>query len=465
MRIIVYPHAMELGGSQINAVQLATEVRDAGHEVVVFSAPGVVVERVRAAGLPHVEIPLERGRPSARVIRQLRALSASGAVDVVHGFEWPPAVEAIAAAAGPGGAPHATVATVMSMSVVPFFPRTVPLMVGTEQIAAAARAAGHTRVTLLEPPVDTAQDHPGAVDASGFRADLGLDPELPLVAIVSRLAPDLKLESLLASCAAVAELSLSGTRVQLVIAGDGPAREQVAEAAARANARAGRRVVVLAGELADPRPAYAAADVVVGMGSSALRGMAFGKPLVVVGEDGFSELFEESTVDRFLWDGFFGLGPGSRGAGVPALAESIRVLAESPETRARLGEYGRGLVDTRFSLRRAAGIVLDEYAHAVAHRPALDARLADAAQASAGIFRYKVNRKVSRWRGRLQVDDANAKSEMAKLSAHASTAAATTAPGPPVAAQATAAQTVPGPTPPTAAPTSAATAPQERTAP
>ena len=52
----------------------------------------------------------------------------------------------------------------------------------------------------------------------------------------------------------------------------------------------GRQVVLLTGEIADPRSAYAAADVVVGQGGSALRGMAFGKPLIVVGEEGFSEL-------------------------------------------------------------------------------------------------------------------------------------------------------------------------------
>ncbi|OLR90801.1 glycosyltransferase family 4 protein [Actinokineospora bangkokensis] len=411
MKVIVYPHAMELGGSQINAVQIAGAVRDAGHEVLVVSEPGPLVARVRALGLPHFELPLERGRPSKRVVRALHALATSGGVDVVHGFEWPPAVEALTAAT----AGYATVATVMSMSVVPFFPKSVPLMVGTEQIAAAARAAGHARVTLLEPPVDTEQDHPGAVDTAGFRAEHGLDPHLPLVAVVSRLVPDLKLESLLASCAAVGALNATGTPVQLVIAGDGPARDQVAAAAAAADARAGRRVVVLAGELADPRPAYAAADVVVGMGSSALRGMAFGKPLVVVGEDGFSELLDESSADLFLRDGFFGLGPGSRGAGVPALAEALRVLVGSAEARVRLGEWGHKLVDSRFSLHRAAGIVLDEYAHALSHRPSRQVRALDAARTARGVLEYKVTRKLARWRGSHATDDANSKQQLAKL--------------------------------------------------
>ena len=143
--------------------------------------------------------------------------------------------------------------------------------------------------------------------------------------------------------------------------------------------------------------------------------MAFGKPLVVVGEDGFSELLDETTVDLFLRDGFFGLGPGNRGAGVGALAEAIRVLAVSAPTRARLGEWGRQLVDTRFSLRRATGIVLDEYAAALSHRTSRQVRALDVARTARGVLEYKVTRKISRWRGAHATDDANSKQNMVKL--------------------------------------------------
>ena len=45
----------------------------------------------------------------------------------------------------------------------------------------------------------------------------------------------------------------------------------------RAMGAAGRTVISFAGMLVDPRAAYSAADIVVGMGSSALRAMAFAK--------------------------------------------------------------------------------------------------------------------------------------------------------------------------------------------
>jgi len=47
---------MEIGGSQINAVQLAAAVRDLGHEVIVLSEPGPMVDCVRTLALEHLEI-------------------------------------------------------------------------------------------------------------------------------------------------------------------------------------------------------------------------------------------------------------------------------------------------------------------------------------------------------------------------------------------------------------------------
>src|SRR5205823_8238657 len=117
MRIIVYPHAMEIGGSQLNAVQLAGAVRDRGHDVLVLSEPGPLVDHVRALGLEHIAIPERRRRPSVGVIGTLNRLVAERAVDVVHGYEWPPAVEAFFGPRLRHGT--AAVATVMSASVVP----------------------------------------------------------------------------------------------------------------------------------------------------------------------------------------------------------------------------------------------------------------------------------------------------------------------------------------------------------
>jgi glycosyltransferase involved in cell wall biosynthesis len=405
MKIIVYPHAMEIGGSQLNAVQIAGAVRDRGHEVIVFAEPGPLVDTVHALGLEHVAIPERRRRPSPSVAGQLTRLVAERSVDIVHGYEWPPAVEAFFGPRLRLGTP--VVATIMSSSVVPFFPRQIPLLVGTEQLQYSARDAGYQRVNLMEPPVDTDQDRPG-IGGPDFRSRYAPAGDLPLIVMVCRLVPDLKRESLLTACQAIEDLAGGDTPAQMIIVGDGPIRAEVEAAAAKANARAGRTLITLTGELKDPRPAYDAADVVLGMGGSALRAMAFGKPLVVVGERGFSELLTNRTAPMFLRDGWYGLGPGSLGSGATGLARSLVPLLDRPALRAELGAFGRDLILTRFSLRGAAETQEEEYRLAIADRQPRRALTGDAVRSSAGVLKYKIQRKIGRWRGTAAVDDANA---------------------------------------------------------
>jgi glycosyltransferase involved in cell wall biosynthesis len=417
MRVLVYPHATGIGGSQLNAVEIAAAVRDAGHHVIVVSRPGPLVDIIGQLGLPHVTLD-ERAsrRPSARAAAQLTELARSHRCDVVHGYEWPPGIEAFA---GPGLRLRLPViCTVMSSSVAPFLPRTMPLIVGTSQIKDAAVGAGHPHVTLLEPPVDTRLNAPGEA-AGSFASDLGLraGPSAPpLVVIVSRLAPELKLEGLLAACDAAGELACGGTELQLAIVGDGQARPLVEQAAELANARAGRTVVRLAGLMIDPRPAYRAADIVVGMGGSALRGMAFAKPVVVQGEHGFCELVTARSAPVFARQGFFGLGPPGQGRPEAAakLAGILRALLADPATRLALGQFSRSLVVSRYSLERAAELQLAAYTQAVAARQAVSGAdlAADAGRAGLGVARHKAVRKLRRWRGTAAADDFNTVARM-----------------------------------------------------
>ena len=128
---------------------------------------------------------------------------------MVHGYEWPPALEAFG---GPWlrlGVP--VVCTVMGMAVAPFLPRGVPLVVGTADIRRRCCAAGHSFVTLIEPPVDVRANAP-TFGPNGFRAEFGLDPTTPLVVVVCRLVPELKLEGLLTACDMVGRLAAGGAR-------------------------------------------------------------------------------------------------------------------------------------------------------------------------------------------------------------------------------------------------------------
>ena len=405
MRVLVYPHAMEIGGSQLNAVELAGAVRDLGHEVAVVAEPGPLVATVERLGLEHVPIPEHRRRPSPEVVRLLVRLTRERRIDVVHGHEWPPALEAVLGPRLVAGA--AAVGTVMSAVVAPFLPESLPLVVGTEALREEALRQGWRDVTLIEPPVDVVANSPSA-DPGDFRARHGLPDDVPLVAVVCRLVEQLKLEGLLTACEAVGELARDGVPVRLAIVGDGDARPAVEAAAERANACAGQRVVVLAGELADPRPAYAAADVMLGMGGSALRGMAFGRPLVVQGERGFWRLCTPATLPGFLAGGWYGLG----GDGAATLRAELEPLLRDADRRRELGLFARGVVESRFALPAAAARQVGVYERALAAPRRVPP--AELARATALLGRYKVHRRLERIRGRHAVDDFNSLAAMAR---------------------------------------------------
>jgi glycosyltransferase involved in cell wall biosynthesis len=389
MRILVFPASLSLGGSQLNAVDLAGAISRRGHDVCVFGPAGPLCDTIAALGLPYIEAPARpKLRPSPHVMHRLNKAVNDHRIDVVHGYEWPPILEAVYGPYLRHGA--AAVGTIMSMGVAPFIPRHVHLVVGTAQIA-RAEAARRANTWLIEPPVDTALNK-SVADATEHRARLGAGPDDFVVVVVSRLAHELKREGILdairASVALAADIPL-----RLIVVGDGPARAEIETAATAANQLAGREVVTLTGSLNDPRPAYAAADVAFGMGSSALRAMAFGKPLIVQGELGFWKLLTPESEPTFLDQGWYGIGDGSDGS---ATFELI------------VREHARALVVNRFSLDRAAELQEEIYLRAVAERPARAQALPSFAKPATQVAGYEVQRRWERYRGTAAVDDFNA---------------------------------------------------------
>jgi len=104
-------------------------------------------------------------------------------------------------------------------------------------------------------------------------------------------------------------------------------------------------VVTLASPMLDPRSACAAADVVIGIGSSSLRALARGKPVLVHGMRGFNAPFDRERESLFLRQGFYGEGDGT--AGGLRLAGHLAALLADNSRRAVLGARGREIVVAR----------------------------------------------------------------------------------------------------------------------
>ncbi|MGO4785737.1 glycosyltransferase family 4 protein [Cryobacterium sp. W22_MBD10_FK3] len=405
--VLVYPHDLGIGGSQLNAIEIAAALQRRGHRVVVFGTPGALSKRIADLGLEFVAAPPPGRRPSPRVARALADLVVERGIDVLHGYEWPPGLECVLASRMQPSA--VAVCTVMSMAVAPFLPKSLPLTVGTEAIATIERAFGRSSVSLLEPPVDLTQNHPGVVPAGVFGA--GSDARFT-VGMVTRFAHQLKLEGILTAIDTVGSLARHSA-IRLVIAGDGPARAEVAARAAHVNTQVGAGTVLLLGEVVDPRPVYESADVMLGMGGSALKGLAFAKPLVVQGEGGYWKLLTSATLPEFLWAGWFGVGE-SAAAGPARLESILRRLVADPGLRADIGAFGLATVRERFSVEAAADTQLAIYRTALELRVPRGQTVRHDAAALARYARYYAHKRVRRMLGTEQTDDFNARRAAAR---------------------------------------------------
>lgn len=345
MRVLVFAHQLEYGGTQTNAIDLAAEVRSRfSHELVLFAAPGPARGLAEARGLEYLPAPPSDRHPSLTVMRALRAAVARVRPDLIHVWDWPQCLNAYFGVHLTGGVPM--LCTVMSMTYPTFLPRRIAMTLGTPQLAAEARQRRAGMVDLLVPPVDVDADNPASVPTEDFRERFVGDDELLNIVIVSRLVNWLKLESLQRSIEAVSILG-EELPVRLIIVGEGPAEPALRRRAQEINGRLGRDAIIFTGGMLDPRPAYAVADIVIGMGSSALRAMSFARALIVVGEEGFSEIIGPETMDGFLWQGFYGVGTG---LGNDPLVAQLRSLVASEPDRRELGGFGRKVVREHFAL-------------------------------------------------------------------------------------------------------------------
>jgi len=382
MRLLVALHHLILGGSPLNALDFAVAARDRGHEVVLFSVygdqPGPVAEKIHAAGLrlellQHPRESPERMLIRSAVVRKLTDIAARERIELIHAWEIPMIMDAFYGPHLRLGVP--LVGAIYGPYVPWWLPRYPPLVAGTRELA--LRAAPHRTQTplIIEPPVNTDNDNAALVDGNAFRKEHGLDADIVAV-VVSRLEPSMKAPGIELTMNAIQVLD--DPRIQLAVVGEGSSSAALSGLADRVNGSLGRRAVVMTGPLTDPRPAYAAADITLGMGGSSLRAMAFEKPLIVLGVEGFAKPFRPATAEEFLFGGFFGVGDGDLDP--RPLAGYIQELADGPELRSELGAFSSQVVWDRFSLKAASASLESVYTTAVNQTYPRGLRLREAAR-------------------------------------------------------------------------------------
>ena len=360
-RILVQVNSLELGGTQINAVDLATAMQNLGFDSFLIgprdSLPRgpSLFDVARDRGVPLEAY--ERPKTTLGGARDLNRIAHRHKVDLVHTYGtwgcrpayWGPCLLAR----------RGLVMTVYEMEVDPIVYRAPTLIVGTGYLLDDLRER-HGPVQLISPPVDLVRDDTAMVPTAEFLTEHDLNPAHRRIVVVSRLdnitLRPVKCNGIETAIRSITQIGSDD--VDLVIVGTGNDEKRLRGIGAEVNSQMGRRACVFVGPLSDPRPAYAAADIVIGMGGSAARGLSFGKPLVVAGEYGWFMTFRPETAQAIFRTSFWS--EEHVPDPVAVLLAQLKPLLLSAEERERLGLFGRAFAVRNFGLanmaERLAGI-------------------------------------------------------------------------------------------------------------
>ena len=379
--VLAVSHADAPWGAERRLLDLAPALGELGVTLVLCSPPGALADTWRGAGLRWVPSPSvdraglrrpdgRRARPvtmaaeawaTARASWRVARLARRLDVDLLHSHALNAHAE-VALAARLARRPavldlHDIVMPGLGRRVLAGAARLADSVIANS--AATASTVVGARVTVVNPGVDRTRFVPGPADPA-LRAELAVDTDAPLVAILGRVDPEKGIDVVLR---AVARLDGELAAAQVVVVGAPNVADEAFDDGLRSLGREllGDRARFV-GARDDVPAVLRAVDVVV----NASRAEPFGRTVLEAQSSGVPVIGTDSGgIPEFVVQGESGLlvPPGDPDALAAALS---RVLGD-PAARARLIAGGLEVADARTVPAQAAKVA-DVYRAAVSRR-------------------------------------------------------------------------------------------------
>jgi len=379
IRLLELRNTYKWGGGPDKTIMLSAQRHDPRRVSVVVAYVRDETDRefrvgatAQAHGVTFCEI-IERSKLDLRVVRTLRQLTQSYAIDIIHAHDYKSDLFAYLVGLSLGRRRPALLSTAHAWVILgrrgELYRRLdLHLMRRFDQLIAVSRA---TKAEMVEAgvPADKIAVIHNAIDTTTWsrtavNGQRTLDAELPqdgpVIGYVGRIMPEKDLETWIRAAALIgAQLPAA----RFVLVGDG--RDGLTEHALKDLADAlgiGSRTF-FTGYRKDVRAAYASFDVFMltsrreGLPNSILEAMAMGLPVVTTDVAGAKELVVDGST------GFV-----RRQGDVPGLAAAVTLLAADAELRTWMGASGRQRIEREFSFTHRLAVVEDLYERVVAAR-------------------------------------------------------------------------------------------------
>ncbi|KZL90332.1 glycosyltransferase [Clostridium magnum] len=154
------------------------------------------------------------------------------------------------------------------------------------------------------------------------------------------------------------------SNLHVIIVGDGPGRESLEKEAQVINEMSKKDVVHMVGAKVDVIPYYLQSSIIIGTARVALEGMMCGKPVIAIGNQGYTGIVTESTKDLQL-DMYFGDHDAVEKPNVTNLVKDIRYLLRKKGRVEKIGKWGRSWCEKMFDIDNCVKEIVKIYINAL----------------------------------------------------------------------------------------------------
>lgn len=353
MKVLYLVFRALLGGHVLSAKTIAIEMKKHGIVPIFAGAKGALVEDIEShMPFETVNIPIYHGSKqtyftwrSFPAIKKLRSIINKHQIDLIHAFDARSYLHAYLA----GLMEDIPVICTLCGGTDPYYniPQAPSIIVFSEEQKRKMTRAYRwhdkqvdvIRTRLDLKPLYSDQNKLSDTEA----ADFGIIPTSPKIMMISSF-DGTKSRSIHMVIDAIEILFNQGVNCQLVfIGGKGSFYEQARKRGEQLCRQYGKGRVSFTGPVVGAFRLLQHATIVLGVGRSAFEGMAYGKPTLIVGENGFAGEVAPNTVKNIAWYNFSGRNQ-KKFVSARCLADTIGYLLDNPVRCKDLGDFGKNYI-------------------------------------------------------------------------------------------------------------------------
>lgn len=366
MKILMLIDSLSVGGAETHVQTLAAELKAAGHEVAVASSGGEVADWLAKNGIKHLPLPDVSGKecspnrdstPTAVRLTVARELIARYVdelrPDVVHAHTRRCAVLASAICKRRRVPLITTAHARFSMK----FPKDQLSEWGDGTIVVSrdilSHLASHSQIDLRSacviengvkmPKKENIDRHTPLAEGKGARR----------IVFMSRLDADCSLGAYIL-CNAAPHLARKYSDLEIIIIGGGTEYRKISKKTEQINLKINHRLINAVGNVAEPEKYFARGALFVGVSRSALEAMAHGMPVILLGNEGYLGLFDESKLASACSTNFTCRDSQNYPSEKELFDEICRYFDMPSAERERLCDLSLSVIEERYTAREMA---------------------------------------------------------------------------------------------------------------